>query len=386
VNPGVVIAGGGLAAQRCCERLRRDGYEGRVTIVSDEALPPYDRPPLSKEHLAGHAESGALCYRSEDWYRDHEIALLLGNRAASLDAAARRIELADGRPLPYERLLIATGARPRTLPAVTRFENAHTLRSAADAERLRAALRPGVRLAVIGAGFIGQEVAATARAAGAQVTIVEAAAAPLLEVLGPQLGGWFARLHREEGVDVRLDTQVTSFDGNGRVEQLVLADGAKLGCDELLVGIGVEPACDWLAGSPLEGDGVRVDREGRTGIPDVFAAGDVAYRVCPGGRRLRGEHWEAAAGQGAAAARAMLDLPPRPAPPTSFWSDLYGTRVQYVGDGSEADSVELDGSPTRRDFSAVYLRGRRPVAGLLVGRPRALPELRRLIAASPEHT
>lgn len=362
----IVIAGGGLAAQRCCERLRRRGYDGPLTLVCDEPYAPYDRPPLSKEFLSGElAEPPRL--RPDDWYAQNDVGLILGRRVARLRPHESALELDDGANLLYDKLLIATGARPRMLPGSERFENVHVLRTRADAERLRDAIAPAVRLAVVGAGFIGQEVAATARKRGAEVTLIEALPAPLARITGELVGSWFAGLHASEGVDVRVGVPLGRICGNGKARRITLADGARIDCDEVVVGIGVAPAVEWLADSGI--DPRRADAAGRTAAPEVFAAGD-----CTGS-----QHWEAAVQQGAAAAMAMLgDEPPAPAP-TSFWSDLYGTRVNWVGRADGADEVEIDGDQDARDFAAVYRRDGEPVAALLVGRPQQLPELRRLI-------
>ncbi|HWC26432.1 MAG TPA: FAD-dependent oxidoreductase [Solirubrobacteraceae bacterium] len=363
----VVIAGAGLAAQRCCAALRRLGHDGPIALVGDEPLLPYDRPPLSKEWLAGEVDEAALLLRPQRWYAEHGVDVRLRVGVSGLDAAARRVRLGDGEELRYDRLLIATGARARTLPGSEGYENVGVLRSAADAVALRARLRPGARLVIVGAGFIGLEVAATARALGTEVTVVDAAAAPLLAIVGPQLGAWFAAVHREEGVRVRVGTGIEGFDAAGdSVRAVRLGDGTRVECDAVLVGIGVAPATEWLAGSALEGRGVAVDDGARSAIDDVYAAGDAA----------RGAHWEAATRQGAAAAHAMLGLaPPAPAP-ASFWSDQYGTRIQLLGDPRGASELRIDGDPANRDFTALYLQDGRVAAGLLVGRPRALPALR----------
>ncbi len=384
----IVIAGGGLAAQRCCETLRRAGHRGRITLVCAEPVVPYDRPPLSKGVLAGELDPEALALRPPGWYADHGVELLLGRAAAALHAERHELELCDGGVLGYDRLLIATGAEPRPLPLFDGAPNAHLLRTAADAGRLRDALRPGRRLIVVGAGFIGQEVAATARALGVEVTVLEAMDAPLTGLLGHELGSWFADLHREEGVDLRCGVTAvgTRRDHRGRITGVATADGHTLACDLVLCGIGVTPADGWLAGSGLGGGGVECDPAGRTALPDVFAAGDVARPYDPlAGAHGRSEHWEAAARKGAAAARAMLGAPDAAAPLSSFWSDQYGLRVQYVGHASLGETFELDGAVTSRDFAAVWRRRSRPVAALLVGRPRALPAMRRLVQAGLEH-
>ena len=384
----VVIAGGGLAAQRCCETLRRSGHAGPVTVACGEPIPPYDRPPLSKGVLAGEVDAGGIGLRPHAWYADRGVELLPGRAAAVLHAERHVLELCDGATLGYDRLLIATGAEPRRLPLFDGAPNVHVLRTAADARILRAALHPGARLVVVGAGFIGQEVAATARGLGVAVTLLEALDAPLTGLLGHDLGTWFADLHRSEGVDVRCGTTAVDVrrDHRGRVTEIVTGDGRGVTCDLVLVGVGVTPADAWLAGSGIGGGGVECNDAGRTALSGVYAAGDVARPYDPFlGTHVRCEHWEAAARQGAAAARAMLALEPAAAPLSSFWSDQYGVRIQYVGYAPLGDTVDLDGDPSQRDFAAVWRRMGRPVAALLVGRPRELPRTRQLIQDTLEH-
>ncbi|MGZ6618005.1 MAG: NAD(P)/FAD-dependent oxidoreductase, partial [Solirubrobacteraceae bacterium] len=244
------------------------------------------------------------------------------------------------------------------------------------------------RLVVIGAGFIGQEVAATAKRLGASVTIIEAAPTPLGAILGPQLGEWFADFHRREGIELVLSARIARFHGARAVHAVELQHGRRIECDLIVVGIGTEPATSWLRDSGLDQGGVRIDAAGRTAIPGIFAAGDASAQFEP--RRsayVRTEHWEAAARQGASAARAMLGLQTPAAAPPSFWSDQHGVRIQFVGDTHGADRLEIDGQPAASDFTGLFTHNQRPVAALLVGRPRALPELRQRIhdAASINH-
>jgi NADPH-dependent 2,4-dienoyl-CoA reductase/sulfur reductase-like enzyme len=377
---GILIVGGGLAAQRCAEVLRRRGYEGPLQIVCAEPEPPYDRPPLSKELLAGELPEDAVPYRPAWWYEEKRVELLLGARAEALDPVAGTVRLDSGSELPYEKLMIATGGAARRLPFLRGYENVHTLRTLDDARRLRVELVRGARLAVVGAGFIGQEVAATARRLGVEVTMIEATATPLASILGESVGEWFARLHRDEGVRVLTGTMLEGARGNGRVEELVLADGTRLACDAVVVGVGTAPATGWLQGSGLEEDGVRTDAAGRTRLDGVFAAGDASIPFDPRfGVHARTEHWDAAAWQGAAVARAMLGEYPGTPPLPSFWSDQYGLRIQYVGHAHHSDGVVIDGDPGARDFEAVFTRAGLPVAALAVGRPRAIPALRKRI-------
>jgi NADPH-dependent 2,4-dienoyl-CoA reductase/sulfur reductase-like enzyme len=380
-DQGVLIVGGGLAAQRCAETLRRRGYEGPVRMACAEPDPPYDRPPLSKELLAGTVAEDTIAYRPAGWYEEEQVELLLGARAEALDPTTRKVCLDSGVELGYEKLLIATGSAARRLPFLAAFENVHTLRTLADARRLRQELKPGARLAIVGAGFIGQEVAATARKLGVEVTMIEALATPLAPILGEEVGAWFADLHREEGVRVLSGSMLESARGrSGQAEELVLAGGETIACDAVVVGVGTAPATAWLAGSGLDEKGVRTDTSGRTALAGVFAAGDASVPFDPRfGAHARTEHWDAAAWQGAAVAKAMLGEYPGTPPLPSFWSDQYGLRIQYVGHAHHADAVVVEGEPGERDFEAIFTRGGVPIAGLTVGRPRAIPTLKKRI-------
>ncbi len=377
---GVLIVGGGLAAQRCAETLRARGYEGRVRTVCGESQPPYDRPPLSKQLLGGEVDANEVAYRTPYWYEDNAVELLLGRRATALDPSRRTVELQDGELLGYEKLLIATGSQARSLPMLEGFENVQALRTLEDARRLRAQLHPGSRLALVGAGFIGQEVAATARGLGVEVTIIEALELPLAPILGQRIGRWFAQLHSEEGAELLLSARLEGARGNGRAEELRLADGRRIGTDSVLVGVGVAPSVDWLRGTALEGGPVRTDASGRTAIEDVFAAGDAAAQFEPRfGEHARTEHWDAAARQGAAAAQAMLGIYPGIPSLPSFWSDQYGLRIQYVGHAERSNGLVIEGNPDARDFAAIFARDGAPVAALAVDRPRTIARMRKQI-------
>jgi 3-phenylpropionate/trans-cinnamate dioxygenase ferredoxin reductase component len=380
-NDGIVIAGGGLAGQRCVETLRREGFERAIRLVCSESHRPYDRPPLSKELLTDAAFDARVPYRPAGWYERESIDLLIGVSVTRLDPAERRVELSDDSALRYEQLLICTGGRPRSLPMLAGYENVSVLRTLDDARSLRQALTSLPRLAVIGAGFIGLEIAATARRLGVEVTLVEAAGCPLAGVLGAELGGWFARLHAAEGVDVRAEVTIDQVEANGGVRALSLSDGSSIEVDHAVVGTGIDPDVGWLVGSGLDVTcGVPVDVHGRTAIESVFAAGDAAATFDPScGRHVPGSHWEAAGRQGACVARVMLGQDPGVQPVTSFWTDQYGLRIQYVGQGRLADSIEIDGNPESRNFTAIFYRAERAVAALLVDRPRALPAARELI-------
>jgi 3-phenylpropionate/trans-cinnamate dioxygenase ferredoxin reductase component len=364
----LVIAGGGLAAQRCCEVLRTAGDDRPVTVLAAEPVRPYDRPPLSKDLLAGTTADAA--FRPAGWYADHGIELRLGAAARALDPARRTVQLDGGERLRYDDLLIATGAAARELPPLARFENVQTLRTLADAERLQGVLAAGGPLAVVGAGLIGLEAAATAAALGVDVTIVEAAPRPLQGILGPRAAAWLVALHRAAGVVVRTGATISATHGDGRVEALELSDGSHVPAAHVLVAIGVRPATAWLAGSGLDPEGVPVDDAGRTRLPGVYAAGDAACGFDPHtGRHVPGGHWESASRGGAAVADALLGREVRPAGPHSFWSDQHGIRLRCIGDPRGAEEHVSHGDLAGGAFEIDHLRDGEISAVLLAGRP-----------------
>lgn len=389
----LLIAGGGLAAQRCCETLRRLGFDGRIVVLCEEPTGPYDRPPLSKSVLLDRQTPATPSLRPADWYEEQDVELLLGAAAARLDPAARTVAVSERpgaaangyshRPLRFERLLIATGSRPRRLADVPAHRIVHELRTYEDALTLRVALRErGGRVAILGAGLVGMEVAAAARALGREVTLIEAAHTPLARALPPVLGTWIAYLHRLHGVEVLLGTTLTRLSLRGRSARLELSDSRVLEAEDVLVSVGTSPATEWLAGAGLADGGIRTDAGGRTALPNVFAAGDVACFPDPYLRRaLPSQHWEAAVRQGAAVARSIVGLAPAPPTPSMFWSDQHGRRIQFVGHAPEDCEIEFDGDPIAEDsFAAWISRGGRAHGALLVDRPRALPEARARIA------
>jgi NADPH-dependent 2,4-dienoyl-CoA reductase/sulfur reductase-like enzyme len=380
MSDGIVIAGGGLAAQRASETLRRLAYSGPIRMVCAESHLPYDRPPLSKGVLTGELTDGSLSFRPDAWYEDNAVDLLIEVRTTDLCTEERRVGLSDGRTLRYDQLLIATGSRPRALPMLAGYENVSELRTIDDAQRLRRALRAGMRLAVVGAGFIGMEVASTARKLGAEITMIEAAPSPVFGVLGETLGTWFAELHREEGVEVITDRTVIGVSGDRAVKSLLLSDGRAIETDHVIAGVGVQPNVEWLVGTGLANGGVPVTLHGQTAADGVFAAGDAAatydHRL---GRHVPGSHWEAAGRQAARAARSMLGLDPGTPELSSFWTDQYGIRIQYLGNIALADALVIDGDPEDRNFTATFTHQASPVAALLVDRPRSLPAMRALL-------
>ncbi len=382
-DPEVVVIGGGLAGQRVCETLRLLGHEGRVRMLCEERHAPYDRPPLSKGVLSGELDGAAPLLRPERWYGEHDVELLLGARANAVDVTGRCVELADGSRLPYERLVIATGSRPRRLPALALGDFVCELRTIDDARALRELLVHAVeRLVIVGAGLIGMEVACAAVALGIEVTMIESAASALERELPPPLGAWIARMHTRAGVELMLGRGVEDVRVLPRGGELRLSDGRTLRADLVVVAVGTVPATRFLAGSGLPPGALVVDVAGRTALPGVYAAGDaVCFPDACSGRPLQTAHWEAAAHQGAAVARAIVGSPAQAPPPPTFWSEQYGVRFDFVGHAEQADRLELDGDVERADFTAWLLDGERPVAALLAGRSAALPAARAAIAA-----
>ncbi|HWW44152.1 MAG TPA: FAD-dependent oxidoreductase, partial [Acidimicrobiia bacterium] len=383
----VTVVGGSLAGLRTAEALRRQGFDGTIRIVSAERELPYDRPPLSKQVLAGTWEPERARLRGGD---ELDADWLFGRRAIALDPATHTVTLDGGERLDADAVVLATGASPRRLPAAVappELVGVHVLRTMDDCLALRADLERRPRVAVIGAGFIGSEVAATAKAMGADVVVVEALPVPLERALGPEMGPIAATLHRDNGVEVRLGVAVDGLegDGSGRVAQVRMADGTAVDADVVVVGIGVAPETAWLEGSGLElRDGVVCDSRCRA-APGIVAAGDVARWYHEGiGDHLRVEHWTNASEQGDAAARALLegDAAPPYTPVPYFWSDQHGTKIQFVGHSRPGDDVAVvEGSVEERRFVAAYGRAGRLVGALLWNRAARVPRFLELLAA-----
>ncbi len=340
-SAGIVIVGGGLAAARTAEQLRRSEFSGPITIVSDEDHLPYDRPPLSKEVLR--SETDDVTLKPAEFYEENDIAVLLGAAARSLDTAAKTLTLADGRVLPYDELVIATGLVPKTIPSFPDLEGIRVLRSFDESLALRKHAGSARHAVVVGAGFIGCEVAASLRGLGVDVVLVEPQPSPLASVLGEQIGSLVARLHRAEGVDVRCGVGVAEVRGTDRVEKVVLSDGAELDADLVVVGIGSRPATGWLEGSGIELDnGVVCDHVGRTSAPNVWALGDVASWRNTVGHQVRVEHWSNVADQARVLVPSMIgEEPPATVSVPYFWSDQYDVKIQCLGEPQADDIVHV---------------------------------------------
>lgn len=378
----ITIVGASLAGLSAARALRALSYDGRIVVVGDEKHEPYDRPPLSKDFLVGKAATADLALSTED---DAALGLdwRLGSTAVWLDPARRAVGLDSGEELISDGVVLATGARARTLRG-SALVDVHTLRSLDDALALRADFLAGGPVVVIGAGFIGAEVASSARALGLDVTVVEARPTPLEEPLGPEMGAHMSALHTDHGTTLITGVGVVGLVGGSRVRAVRLADGRELSAATVVVGIGATPNVEWLAGSGLElGPGVRTDAGCATNIPGVVAVGDCASSYNRfAGEVLRLEHWTNALRQPEIAAATLLGQrhATRPAAPY-FWSDQYGVRLQFAGHRRAGDVVEVvDGDPDSRSFTAVYRRGGRQVAVLSVNQSKLFGRLRRQLA------
>ncbi|HYV59354.1 MAG TPA: FAD-dependent oxidoreductase, partial [Acidimicrobiia bacterium] len=383
----IAVVGASLAGLRAAETLRREGYDGRLALVGAESHLPYDRPPLSKELLAGEWEPDQIALRKQP-YDDLELDLRLGRRATRLDAVERVVELdGGGDRLEFDGLVVATGARPRTLPGTPALDGIFLLRTLDDCLAIRAHFERRPRVVVIGAGFIGSEVAATCRGRGLQVTVLEMLATPLERAVGPIVGDACGRLHRDHGVDLRCGVTVAGFEGADRVERVRLADGSTIDADLVVVGVGVVPETRWLEHSGLSLDDGVVCDETCLAAPGIVAAGDVARwpNLLFDGERMRVEHWTNATEQGVAAARRLLVEDPGAAeafaPVPFVWSDQYDVKIQVVGSIRGDDEVAVaDGSLEEHRFVALFGRGGRLVGALGFSRPRLVMQYRRLIA------
>ncbi len=377
---GVVIVGGGLAAARTAEQLRRAEYSGPITIVSDEEHLPYDRPPLSKEVLRAEADDTSL--KPAEFYADKDITLLLGNGARSVDTDAKTVTLADGGRLGYDELVIATGLLPKRIRSFPDLPGIHVLRNVGESLALRREAADARRAVVVGAGFIGCEVTASLRTLGVDVVLVEPQPAPLASVLGEKIGELVTRLHRAEGVDVRCGVGVADVSGDDRVRTVTLSDGERIDADIVVVGIGSHPATAWLEGSGIAVDnGVVCDEVGRTSAPHVWALGDCASWRDEVKGQVRVEHWSNVADQARALVPAMLgqDAPTAVSVPY-FWSDQYEVKIQALGEPEATDTVHIVEDDGRK-FLAYYERDGVVVGVVGGGFPGKVMKVRSKIAA-----
>lgn len=367
-----VIAGAGLAGAKAAETLREEGFAGRVLLVGEEIERPYERPPLSKGFLLDKEPRDKAHVHEADWYDKHDVELRAGTSVAAVDRGAHQVRLSTDEPVAYDKLLLATGASPRRLDVPgSKLQGIHYLRTMADSAALKQALAPGGRRVVVaGAGWIGLEAAAAARAHGNEVTVIEPELVPLHAAMGPELGGMFADLHREHGVVLRMDEGVAGFWGAGQVSAVVTSGGAEVPADVVIVGIGVRPNSGLAEAAGLEvSDGILVDQSLRTSDPDIYAAGDVANAYHPLlGRRIRVEHWANALNGGPVAARAMLGQDVVHDQLPYFFSDQYdlGMEMSGVAAPGEYDEVVYRGDVPGREFIAFWLSGGRVVAGMNV--------------------
>ena len=365
----IVIVGAGLAGGTAATELREHGYDGRLVLIGAEEHPPYERPPLSKGYLLGNDPLDVAFVHPPEWYADHDVELRLGVRATALDLSARVVRTTAGDE-SFDGLLLATGAEPRRL-ALAEDSGVPTayLRTIEDSDRLKAAFGAGRRIVIVGAGWIGLEAAAAARAAGSDVTVFETAELPLLRVLGPTVAGMFAGLHREHGVDLRLATSVTAAD-------LAAAD-------LVVAGVGVSPRVELAkeAGLAVE-DGVLVDARLRTSSPSVFAVGDIANHDHPVlGRRIRVEHWDTALNQAKVAAHNLAGGDELYEAMPYFFTDQYDLGMEYVGHGGADDEVVVHGDLEGRVFRAFWLREGRVVAAMHANDWDATDDLRAAVAS-----
>jgi 3-phenylpropionate/trans-cinnamate dioxygenase ferredoxin reductase subunit len=356
--PTIAIVGASLTGSSAAATLREEGFDGRVVLIGAEPQPPYDRPPLSKNYLRGTTPFEKTLLRPPEFYRERDIEMRLGTTVTRVDAEKRTLALDGGERLEFDQLLVATGGRNRRFPIPgIDLPGVYDLRTVADADRIREAIGRGGRAVVVGLGFIGAEVAASMRQSGLEVVAVEPFKTPLYRALGEEIGRVVEGLHRDHGVEMILDDAVTAFEGSGKVERVVTRNGRRIECSLAVFGLGIEPATELVANTPVRVDnGIVVDDQCRTNVPGIFAAGDVAnhyHPVC--GRQMRVEHWQNGVKQGGAAARSMLGRGQPYDEVHWFWSDQFDANIQYAGFHAAWDRIVVRGSLASRKFLAFYL-------------------------------
>ncbi|HEY4794460.1 MAG TPA: FAD-dependent oxidoreductase [Mycobacterium sp.] len=380
-----VVVGGGLGGAKAAEALRENGFDGKVVLLADEEYLPYERPPLSKEFLAGKKKLSDFTVHDSEWYRDNKIDLRLNTEAVAIDRKAHTIALADGNDLRYDKLLLATGSRARWLSIPgSDSTGVHHLRKFGDAENLDTALKDGTSLAIVGAGWIGLEVAASARERGVDVTVVETAKAPLIGAVGAQVGNVFAKLHRDHGVDLRLETEIKEITtDDGKATGLRLGDGSTVNADRVLIAVGAQPNIELAedAGLSIGDGGVLVDASLRTSDADIYAVGDIAAAEHPVfDERIRTEHWANALKQPAVAVAGMLGEPGKYAELPYFFSDQYNLGMEYAGHAPNSDRVVFRGDVDSLEFVAFWLDADNHVlAGMNVNIWDVLDDIKNLI-------
>jgi 3-phenylpropionate/trans-cinnamate dioxygenase ferredoxin reductase subunit len=385
-----VIVGASLTGGTAAATLRQEGFDGDVILIGEEPRPPYERPLLSKQYLRGEVPFEKALVRPRGFYDANAIDTRFGDAAVRIDPVERKVELASGRVVRYDKLLIATGVRNRRPPIPgLHLQNIFDLRSVNDADALRRQIVPGRKAVVIGMGFIGSEVAASLRQQGVEVVCIDPSPTPLFRVLGEQVGQVMSAIHRDHGIEMIFEDVVTRFDGDRRVERVITRRGRQVDCDFAVLGVGVEPAVDLLAGSGVAIDnGILVDEYCRTNAEAIYAAGDVANHYHPVfQQRMRVEHWQNAMQQGASAARSMLGKG-RPYDAVHwFWSDQYDINLQYAGFHRAWDQIVVRGSLHTRTFVAFYVNEGRidAVVGVNRGKEvrRAMPLIQARTAVDP---
>jgi 3-phenylpropionate/trans-cinnamate dioxygenase ferredoxin reductase subunit len=362
-----IIVGASLAGAKAAEELRTRGFDARVLLIGAESERPYERPPLTKDYLRGESEREKTYVHEQGFYEQHQIELLTDTTVTAIDTDGSRVTLGDGSELGFDRLLLATGARPISI-AGAELDGVHYLRTLSDCDALRRRLESGGHVVVVGAGWIGSEFAASARQRGLEVTVVDPLALPNERIFGPEVGAFYRDVHRDHGVELALGEGVDAFEGDRSVARVRTAGGRVIECDFVVVGIGVTPRVELAAATGLEFDnGILVDEKLQTSAPSVFAAGDVANAWNPFyGERIRVEHWSNALNQGPAAARAMLGERISYDRIPYFFSDQYEVGMEYSGYAPVWDEIVFRGAPADGEFIAFWLRDRRVVAGMNV--------------------
>jgi 3-phenylpropionate/trans-cinnamate dioxygenase ferredoxin reductase component len=387
-KPSLVIVGGGMAGAFAAQTLREEGFDGKITLLGQELHAPYERPPLSKDYLQGKADRDSIFVHPEPWYAEHAVDLSLGTTVTSLDPASRTITTAAGTQLSYDKLLIATGSKPRRLDVPgADLDGVYYLRNVEDSERLKIEFAQAERVVIVGAGWIGLETAAAARAAGLDVTLLVSGDMPLEHVLGPEVSPIFDELHRSNGVDLRYRTTAVALTGrHGAVTGVILSDGSRIDADMIIVGVGAVPRTGLAADAGLKIDnGIIVDEHLRTSDPDIFAAGDIAHAYNARlGRHIRVEHWAHARRQGVIAATAMLGQDAVDARPSYFFTDQYDLSMEYTGDIGPAgyDRVVFRRHADSRQVIVFWLYEQRIQAGMNINIWDVADDIERLILSA----